>query len=46
MVCFHLIVIIASSDLSQEIFTVDILTAIKSSLDHSRQHVLRLEARL
>ena len=33
---------IPSSDLSQEIFAIDILKALKPSLEHSRQHVLRL----
>ena len=33
---------IASSDLQQEILAIDMLTAIKSSLNHSRKHVIRL----
>ena len=32
---------IASFDTSQETFSVDILTALKSSLKHRRKHVLR-----
>ena len=37
----HVIVMVASIDCSQEIFAVDIITALKSSLKHSRKHVLR-----
>ena len=33
---------IASSGLSQEIFATDMLTALKSSLEHSCKHVLPL----
>ena len=33
---------IAGIHLSQEIFTIDILTALKLSLEHDRKHVLRL----
>ena len=39
MVYLHIAVIIANNDLSQEMLTVDMLTAIKSSLDHCRKHV-------
>ena len=35
----HIVVTIASIDLSQEIFAIDILTALKSSLKHLRKHV-------
>ena len=37
----HTIVVITSIVLSQEIFAIDILTALKSSLKHRRKHVLR-----
>ena len=33
--CFYMIAIIASSDPSQGIFAIDMLTAIKSTLNHS-----------
>ena len=32
---------VISSDISQEIFSIDMLTALKSSLKHRRKHVLR-----
>ena len=32
----------ASVNISQEIFAIDVLTALNSSLEHSRKHVLRL----
>ena len=36
------VVIIPSSDLSQEIFGIDILKALKTSLEHSHKYVLQL----
>ena len=33
---------LASSDLSKEIFAIVLLTALKSSLEHSHKHVLQL----
>ena len=35
-------VMITSNDLSQETHATDMLTAIRSSLNHSRRHALRL----
>ena len=32
---------VTSFDISQEIFSIDLLTALKSSLKHRRKHVLR-----
>ena len=32
---------VTSFDISQEIFSIDMLTALKSSLKHRRKHVLR-----
>ena len=37
-----MIVIIAGIHISQEIFEIDVLTALKSYLEHRRKHVLRL----
>ena len=36
-----MVVMIAGIDLSQEIFAIDILRILKSSLKHRRKHVLR-----
>ena len=36
----HMVVMIASIHISQEIFTIDVLTALKSSLNRRRKHVL------
>ena len=36
------VVMIADIHISQETFTIDILTALKSSLEHDCKHVLRL----
>ena len=38
----HTVVMIPSSNLSQEIFAIYSLRALKPSLKHSRKHVLRL----
>ena len=35
-------VLIAGIHISQELFAIDMLTALKSSLKHDRKHVLRL----
>ena len=35
------ILMVTSFDISQEIFSIDMLTALKSSLKHRRKHVLR-----
>ena len=40
--CSSHVVMIAGINISQEIFAVDVLTALKSSLKHRRKHVLRL----
>ena len=37
----YMVVMIVSIDLSREIFTIDMLRALKSSLKHRRKHVLR-----
>ena len=37
----HVVVTIVNIDLSQEIFAIDMLRALKSSLKHRRKHVLR-----
>ena len=37
-----MVVMIAGIHISQELFAVDMLTALKSSLKHDRKHVLRL----
>ena len=37
-----MVVMIPSSDLSQEIFAIDTIKVLKPSLEHSREHVLRL----
>ena len=39
---FHIIVMIAGIHISQEIFAIDMLTALKPSLEHDCKHVLRL----
>ena len=43
-VCLGLfmVVMIAGIHISQELFAIDMLTALKSSLKHVRKHVLRL----
>ena len=43
-VCFglHIVVMIAGIHISQEIFAIDVLTALKSSLEQRRKHVLQL----
>ena len=38
----HIVVMIAGIHISQEMFAVDMLTALKPSLEHDRKHVLRL----
>ena len=38
----HTVVMIADVHISQEIFAIDMLTALKPSLDHDRQLVLQL----
>ena len=38
----HIVAMITSIDISQEIFAVDILKALKSYLKHHRKHALRL----
>ena len=38
----HIVAMITNPDVSQEIFAMDILKALKSSLKHHRNHVLRL----
>ena len=38
----HIVAMITSIDISQEIFATDILEALKPSLKHHRKHVLRL----
>ena len=38
----HVVAMIASNDLSQEILAMDMLTAIKSPLDDSSKHVRQL----
>ena len=38
----HIVVIIASIHILQEIFAIDMLTVSKPSLEHDRKHVLRL----
>ena len=37
----HIVAVIASIDLSQEIFAIDMFTALESSLKHRRKHVRR-----
>ena len=37
----HIIVMIAGFHISQEIYAIDVLTALKSSLKQRRKHVLR-----
>ena len=37
-----IVVMIAGIHISQEIFAIDMLTALKPSLEHDRKHVLRL----
>ena len=37
----HMVVMVRSIDLSQEILAIDVLTALKSSLEDRRKHVLR-----
>ena len=37
-----MVVVIASIHISEEIFEIDVLTALKSSLEHRRKHLLRL----
>ena len=39
---FLIVVMIVSSDVSEEVFPVDVLTALKPSLEYSRKCVLRL----
>ena len=41
MVDLYIVVMVTSFDISQEIFSSDMLTALKSSLKHRRKHVLR-----
>ena len=41
MVWFYIIVMTTSSDLSQEIIAIDVLTVLKSSLEHRAKHILR-----
>ena len=36
-----MVVMIAGIHISQEIFAIDVLTALKLSLEHRRKHVLR-----
>ena len=36
------VLMIAGIHISQEIFAIDMLTALKPSLEHDRKHVLRL----
>ena len=38
----HIVVMIAGIHISQEIFAIDMLTALKPSLEHDCKHVLRL----
>ena len=38
----RIVVMIAGIHISQEIFAIDILIALKPSLEHDRKHVLRL----
>ena len=38
----HIVVMIADVHISQEIFAIDMLTALKPSLEYDRKHVLRL----
>ena len=37
-----MVVMIAGIHISQELFAIDMLKALKSSLEHDRKHVLRL----
>ena len=37
----NIVVMIASINISQEIFAIDMLTALKSSLEQDRKHVVR-----
>ena len=41
MLGLHVVVMIVNIDLSQEIFAIGMLRALKSSLKHRRKHVLR-----
>ena len=38
----HIVVMLAGIHISHEIFVIDVLTALKSSLEHRRKNVLRL----
>ena len=38
----HIIVMIAGIHISQEIFAIDLLTALKLSLEHDRKHIAQL----
>ena len=38
----QIVVMIAGVHISQEIFAIDMLTTLKTSLEHDRKHVLRL----
>ena len=38
----HIVVMIAGIHISQEIFAIDVLTALKSCLEQRRKHVLQL----
>ena len=42
LVGLHKVVMIAGIHLSQEIFAIDMLKALKPSLEHDRKHVLQL----
>ena len=37
----HILAVMISIDASQEIFAINVLTALKSSLGHRRKHILR-----
>ena len=38
----HIVVMIAGIHISQEIFAIDMLTALKPSLEHDRKHAVQL----
>ena len=38
----HIVVMITGIHISQEIFAIDMLTALKPSLEHDRKHIVRL----